>query len=496
MSHNTRSKVRQETETKLPGTIISPANLPATPPSTIVTSGYGKEAELARPGNLVEESSAPVSSVVRDTGRQRGAAADVEEYAAKVKFPVGVKPSAEKKQVSFLDYEEPPASNTSTPKGRGRGRGIVVRSLQSSTPSTPGNRSQVHVIPEDQLLTPVHFLTPSTPSANEVQIREENVSDDEVKASPSKSKSVTKHSVLSRRSQYDSDSSESPEARPRHRRTSRHTKAPMKPMKFDGTMSVDTFIIQFETCAEYNDWDEREQVANLKCCLTGTAGQILWEAGDPSKLTYTELKEKLRARYGSVGQKEVFLSQLRARRRKPNESLSELYRDIRRLMALSYPSSHGGELHEEIAKSYFISAINDRVLELKVLEREPRDLDSAFTTAVRLEAYQNSYNSRDNNESGMNRGRNPDRNRVSTVGANSKSTNLVDDRIDQLQRELERERQERNKLSQELGVSFRTCFMEIAKCEIDWQSIFTAKHELIRRIVGGLMDGGSIGCHD
>jgi hypothetical protein len=76
--------------------------------------------------------------------------------------------------------------------------------------------------------------------------------------------------------------------------------------------------------------------------------------GNPSKITSDELAAKLKNRYGSAGQRESFLAQLRARRGRPNETLAELYRDIRKLMALSYPNSSGGELHEEIAISHFV----------------------------------------------------------------------------------------------------------------------------------------------
>jgi hypothetical protein len=169
----------------------------------------------------------------------------------------------------------------------------------------------------------------------------------------------------------------------------------MKPGKFDGSTSLDTFLIQFDTVARYNEWCDDDRCAQLKCCLTGTAGQVLWELGDPDKLTYQQLVERLRARYGSAGQKELFVAQLRARRRRPNETLADLHRDVRRLMALAYPDNSGTTLYEEIAKSHFVSALNDRVLELKVLERDPADLDAAYLLAVRLEAYAFNYG-RDN----------------------------------------------------------------------------------------------------
>jgi len=55
-------------------------------------------------------------------------------------------------------------------------------------------------------------------------------------------------------------------------------------------------------------------------------------------------------------------------------------------MALVYPKTSGSEMHVEIAKRQ-IAALNDRTLELKILEREPADLDAAYTISDRLESY-------------------------------------------------------------------------------------------------------------
>lgn len=161
----------------------------------------------------------------------------------------------------------------------------------------------------------------------------------------------------------------------------------MKPDKFSGTGSVDTFLAQFDICGAYNKWTEEDKAAHLKCSLTGVAGQLLWDTGRPDILTYTELRDKLRRRFGSDDQQEKFQAELRARRRRRGETLAELYQDIRRLMTLAYPGESTSSLCEQIAKDYFIAGLGDRDLELKIREREPRDLESAFKHAVRLEAY-------------------------------------------------------------------------------------------------------------
>jgi len=51
----------------------------------------------------------------------------------------------------------------------------------------------------------------------------------------------------------------------------------MKPNKYSGVGSVETFVIQFKLCADYNAWSDVDKVTQLKCCLTGIAAQMLWD---------------------------------------------------------------------------------------------------------------------------------------------------------------------------------------------------------------------------
>jgi len=160
------------------------------------------------------------------------------------------------------------------------------------------------------------------------------------------------------------------------------------PAKFDGTTSVDSFLAQFESCALYNRWGKRDKVAHLRWCLVDSAANILWDRGiNTQNLTYKELSQKVRQRWGSEGQEERYQSELRSRRRKKGETLQNLYQDIRRLMSLAYP----GELSkfsESIAKDAFLNALDDVRLELRCREQEPKDLDAALRTALRFEQYE------------------------------------------------------------------------------------------------------------
>jgi len=149
---------------------------------------------------------------------------------------------------------------------------------------------------------------------------------------------------------------------------------------------VDTFLAQFAICAEYNGWNETDKAAQLKCGLTGAAGQLLWESGTPSQLTFDELSTKLRRRYGSVDKEELYQLELRTRRRRENESLAELHQEVKRLMTLAYPAKACSKLGESMAKHAFLIALDDKELAMKISEREVSDLDSAYRHAVRIEA--------------------------------------------------------------------------------------------------------------
>ena len=151
----------------------------------------------------------------------------------------------------------------------------------------------------------------------------------------------------------------------------------MKPEKFDGKGSFETFLYQFENCSKYNEWSQTDKVAHLRWSLSGVAAQLLWGTED---LTYEQLLEKLRSRFGGKGMEEKYQNELRCRRRANGESLRELAQDVQRLMALAYPGEKS-RLSDHVGRDAFLTAVDDPELELKIREREPSDLESAVKLA-------------------------------------------------------------------------------------------------------------------
>jgi len=83
---------------------------------------------------------------------------------------------------------------------------------------------------------------------------------------------------------------------------------------------------------------------------------------------------------------EKYRAELQIRRRKNQESLSELHQDIRRLTVLAYPKLTA-EAHEQIGCDHFTNTLGDPDFALKVKERAPKSLDEALCIALRLEAW-------------------------------------------------------------------------------------------------------------
>jgi len=70
------------------------------------------------------------------------------------------------------------------------------------------------------------------------------------------------------------------------------------------------------------------------------SGQVLCDAGKTSSVD--DLVALLRNRFGSVNQAERYRAELRALRRRRGDSLHFIYQEVRRLMALAFPSVGGG----------------------------------------------------------------------------------------------------------------------------------------------------------
>ena len=86
---------------------------------------------------------------------------------------------------------------------------------------------------------------------------------------------------------------------------------------------IESYLTHFETIAEYNQWNSYDKAAHLKSALGATAVQVLWDSTDHTKMSYEDVVDKLKSRFGSAKHKERYAAQLRLLRRRKGQELQE-----------------------------------------------------------------------------------------------------------------------------------------------------------------------------
>ena len=159
----------------------------------------------------------------------------------------------------------------------------------------------------------------------------------------------------------------------------------IKQATFDGSCSWLDNKAHFEACAEINNWSKQEKGLFLAVSLRGQAQGVFGNIVNRSH-DYDELVGALEERFAPPNQTELYCVQLRERRQKASETLSELGQDIRRLANLAYPTAPS-DLRETLSKEQFIDALISSDMRIRVKQARPVNLNDAIRHAVELEAY-------------------------------------------------------------------------------------------------------------
>ena len=110
--------------------------------------------------------------------------------------------------------------------------------------------------------------------------------------------------------------------------------------------------------------------------MEGNAAQLLHSC--KGRLTYDNLLQKLRQRYGSSEQVDRYRQEIRNRRQKPNESLSELATDIEKLVTFGYPDETPEAREKLFSLPAFMNALADNNLGFEVFKIKPTTLREAL----------------------------------------------------------------------------------------------------------------------
>ena len=160
----------------------------------------------------------------------------------------------------------------------------------------------------------------------------------------------------------------------------------IKPRTYDGSGPWKEYVHYFERLGRLNQWRTADKLELLWIHLEGTALSYVENLPEGSITTYDELCGTLESRFGEQHLAELFKAELRARCRRPGESLPELGQDIRRLVMNAYPRIKQEGL-EELAVERFRQAIRDSSVRLAVFQSKPKTLDEVVRAAVDAESW-------------------------------------------------------------------------------------------------------------
>ncbi|ESO82897.1 hypothetical protein LOTGIDRAFT_155939 [Lottia gigantea] len=168
---------------------------------------------------------------------------------------------------------------------------------------------------------------------------------------------------------------------------------------YDGSTSFMDYNCHFQLCAQLNNWSENEMALHLATSLKGSAQKVLTSLKVEDRLIYSKVIGALEDRFLPQNQCQLYRAQLKARQRKPKESLPELGEAVRRLVTMSYPSADS-ELLQILAKDAFCDALcDDGDMVWQIQRTRPTNVEDAVRLAVELEANQSPGNTNNYNTS-------------------------------------------------------------------------------------------------
>ncbi|KAL5004068.1 hypothetical protein ScPMuIL_017524, partial [Solemya velum] len=160
----------------------------------------------------------------------------------------------------------------------------------------------------------------------------------------------------------------------------------IKPQTYNGLEDWDEYLTQFNILSDLNGWSYYHKSLYLASSLTGSARSLLNELDERKRRDFDCLVVALNNRFGSDNKAEIFRSTLQNRVRGKDESLPELAQSIRMMTRKAY-SRATSEVIDVIALDYFIDAIPDMDIRMRLREVGPKNIDGAVQVAVRLETH-------------------------------------------------------------------------------------------------------------
>lgn len=168
----------------------------------------------------------------------------------------------------------------------------------------------------------------------------------------------------------------------------------VEPPKFDGKGPWKDFILQFDACRTFNHWTDSEAAIRLYTSCKGDALSTL-SVNDvlPGDLSYNEMVMMMVKEFGPRQCVENYFMELNNKEQQIGESLHDLGKDIKRLVALAHPRTDRVE-RDRIAREHYKRAIADPELRKELFRSAPETLDDAIMKAEIVDSFSKSEQAR------------------------------------------------------------------------------------------------------
>src|SRR6185436_11732475 len=166
--------------------------------------------------------------------------------------------------------------------------------------------------------------------------------------------------------------------------------------EFNGDTSFNAFSAQLRDCIDKYGWTDAEVAKYVRNMLRGKAANIL-DCYSSKRWKLSKLLAALAERFSTSSKERLYIDELRVRRRKKGESLTELFEDVNRKGDLAYPGKPSA-MKDQVMVDQFCLALGDPALEKLVRRDGPDNLSEAYKAALRHEIIDKTVDVREANK--------------------------------------------------------------------------------------------------
>ena len=155
------------------------------------------------------------------------------------------------------------------------------------------------------------------------------------------------------------------------------------PDKFNGSRNSDFVAWEqhFGQVSRVNQWTAQDQATYLPLYLTENAQSYYQSIPQATQGNAVNVLQALRDRFAPAGRVDAYRAELKARRQRQEEPISDYCEAVRRLARMAYPTLDPA-VQDTLGKDQFIDGLDSRELRMEVRRARPATLDAALQSAL------------------------------------------------------------------------------------------------------------------